>query len=171
MSDESAGDDVYQPDFEEQADAAPLDLEDALDERDYDDVLDEGYSPPEKPLGADKKGVTAAEQREGETLDERLAQEVPDVGADLDDREAEQESAGEDEGAEADELGDLPGGEGELIDDEVGGARSGRLLAPDEGAHEDTDQELTASDVGIDAGAAGAEEAAVHVVPDQEDER
>lgn len=151
MSDASAGDDVYQPEFEEQADAAPLDLEDALDERDYDDILDEGYSPPEKPLGADKTGVTAAEQREGESLDARLAQEVPDVGV------------------QGDELGDLPGGEGEPIDQEVGDARAGRLVAPDEGAHEDTDQQLTASDVGIDAGAAGAEEAAVHVVPDEEE--
>lgn len=152
MSDDRMADDVYQPDNEEQADAAPLDLEDALDERDYDDVLDEGYSPPEKPLGADKPGVTAAEQREGETLDQRLAQEVPDVGAD---------------GPE--DVGDLAGGEGEPIDSEVGAARSGRLVAPDEGAHPDTDDELIASDVGIDAGAASAEEAAVHVVPEQDE--
>lgn len=147
------GDDVYQPENEEQADAAPLDLEDALDERDYDDVLDEGYSPPEKPLGAEKKGVTAAEQREGETLDERLAQEVPDVGAGDEDEDAQDDE---------DEDGD------EWLDGEVGGVRSGRLVAPDEGAHEDTEQQLTATDVGIDAGAAGAEEAAVHVVPDEE---
>jgi hypothetical protein len=147
------GDDVYQPDNEEQADAAPLDLEDALDERDYDDVLDEGYSPPEKPLGAYKPGVTAAEQRDGESLDQRLAEELPDVGTD-----------------EQDDLGDQPGADGELIDSEVGARRAGRLVAPDEGAHEDRDDELFASDVGIDAGAAGAEEAAMHIVPDDEDE-
>ena len=150
MSDDRMADDVYQPDNEEQADAAPLDLEDALDERDYDDVLDEGYSPPEKPLGAEKTGITAAEQREGETLDQRLAQEVPDVGADR-----------------PEDVGDLAGGEGEPIDGEVGAERSGRLVAPDEGAHRDTDDELTASDVGIDAGAASAEEAAMHVVPEE----
>ena len=152
MSDDRMADDVYQPDNEEQADAAPLDLEDALDERDYDDVLDEGYSPPEKPLGAEKSGITAAEQRTGETLDQRLAQEVPDVGAD-----------------EPEDVGDLAGGEGEPIDSEVGAARSGRLVAPDEGAHQDTDDELIASDVGIDAGAASAEEAAMHVVPEEDE--
>lgn len=150
MSDDLMGDDVYQPDNEEQADSAPLDLEDALDERDYDDTLDEGYSPPEKPLGATKPGITAAEQREGETLDQRLAQEVPDVQAD------------------EERLGDLPGGEGELVDPEAGRERSGRLVAPDEGAHVDTDKEMTASDMGIDAGAASAEEAAMHVVPDED---
>lgn len=154
MSDEGMGDDVYQPQREDQADAAPLDAEDALDERDYDDILDEGYSPPEKPLGAEKPGITATEQREGETLDQRLAQEVPDVG---------QDGQGDPDG-----VGDLPGGEGEPIDPEAGGPRSGRLVAPDEGAHPDTEQQPTASDVGIDAGAAGAEEAAVHVLPDED---
>jgi hypothetical protein len=153
VSDDRMGDDVYQPDNEEQADAAPLDLEDALDERDYDDVLDEGYSPPEKPLGAYKPGITAAEQRDGETLDQRLAEEQPDVGVD-----------------ERDGLGDQLGAEGELIDSEVGARRAGRLVAPDEGAHGDDEDELFAYDVGIDAGAAGAEEAAMHIVPDDEDD-
>ncbi|MHC3467104.1 DUF5709 domain-containing protein [Streptomyces sp. 7R007] len=145
------GDDAYQPTgtSEEQEDAAPLDLQDALDERTYDDVLDEGYSPPEKPLGVTKHGTTAAEQHDGESLDQRLAQEVPDPAP----------PAG-------DEIGDLPGGEGEPTDPEAGGERAGRLVAPDEGAHPDTTKEEVASDVGIDAGAAGAEEAAVHVVED-----
>ena len=151
MSDQSMGDDVYQPDNQEQADAVALDLEDALDERDYDDILDEGYSPPERPLGATRFGITAAEQRAGESLDERLAEELPDVGAD--------ERWG---------IGDLPGGEGELIDPEAGAARSGRLVAPDEGAHEDDEEDLIASDVGIDAGAASAEEAAMHLVPEDD---
>ncbi|MEV6112812.1 DUF5709 domain-containing protein [Streptomyces sp. NPDC052109] len=142
-------DDAYQPtgSNEEQEDAGPLDLQDAVDERTYDDILDEGYSPPERPLGVGKHGVTAAEQREGETLDERLVQEVPDA----------QPTAG-------DEIGDLPGGEGEPVDPEAGGSRAGRLVAPDEGAHPDTVKEEVARDVGIDGGAAAAEEAAVHVV-------
>ena len=38
---------------------------------------------------------------------------------------------------DGDGLGDLPGGEGELLDAEVGDERSGRLVAPDEGAHEE----------------------------------
>ena len=151
MGTESApmGDDAYKPTGtnEEQQDAAPLDLQDAVDERTYDDTLDEGYSPPEKPLGVTKYGTTAAEQHAGETLDQRLAQEVPDVS----------EPAG-------DGVGDLPGGEGEPVDSEAGDARAGRLVAPDEGAHPDTTKEEIAEDKGIDGGAAGAEEAAVHIV-------
>ncbi|GAA2908135.1 DUF5709 domain-containing protein [Streptomyces mexicanus] len=151
MSTDPMADDAYQPtgDNEEQEDAAPLDMQDAVDERTYDDTLDEGYSPPEKPLGVDKYGTTAAEQHAGETLDQRLAQERPDVTE-----------------PEGDAVGDLPGGEGEPVDPEAGGPRAGRLVAPDEGARTDTTKEEVAADKGIDAGAAGAEEAAVHVVED-----
>ncbi|MEW2399939.1 DUF5709 domain-containing protein [Streptomyces sp. NPDC046862] len=153
MSEENMADDAYQPtgDNEEQEDAAPLDLQDAVDERTYDEMLDEGYSPPEKPLGVTKTGTTAAEQHEGESLDERLRQEVPDVEAPI-----------------GDGTGDLPGGEGEPRDPEAGTDRSGRLVAPDEGTRTDTTKELVADDQGIDGGAAGAEEAAVHVVPDDQ---
>ncbi|RPF38907.1 DUF5709 domain-containing protein [Streptomyces sp. TLI_185] len=149
---EPMADDAYQPTAtnEEQEDAAPLDLQDAIDERTYDDTLDEGYSPPEKPLGVTRHGTTAAEQHEGESLDERLDEEVPDVTA-----------------PPGDEVGDLPGGEGEPVDPEAGTERAGRLVAPDEGAHPDTTKETVADDVGIDGGAAGAEEAAVHVVEDE----
>lgn len=152
MSDEMA-DDVYQPtgSNEEQEDAAPLDLQDALDERDYDEILDEGYSPPEKPLGVTKPGTTAEEQHRGESLEERLDQEVPDVGV-----------------PDGDDVGDLPGGEGEPMDTEVGADRAGRLVAPDEGAHPDRTKDLIAHDMGIDGGAAGAEEAAVHAVEPEE---
>jgi hypothetical protein len=153
MSDQNMADDAYQPtgDNEEQEDAAPLDLQDAVDERTYDDMLDEGYSPPEKPLGVNKTGTTAEEQHEGETLDERLAQEVPDT-----------------EPVGGDGVGDLRDGEGEPVDPEAGERRAGRLVAPDEGAHTDTTKEVVATDEGIDGGAASAEEAAVHVVPDEE---
>ncbi|MGW1560050.1 DUF5709 domain-containing protein [Streptomyces sp. NPDC002144] len=153
MGTDPMADDVYQPtgSNKEQEDAAPLDLQDAVDERDYDDILDEGYSPPEKPLGVTRHGTTAAEQHDGESLDERLAEEVPDVTV-----------------PPGDEVGDLPGGEGEPVDPEAGADRAGRLVAPDEGAHVDTTKEEVASDVGIDGGAAGAEEAAVHVVEDRE---
>ncbi|GAA3309446.1 DUF5709 domain-containing protein [Streptomyces cinereospinus] len=149
VADDAMADDAYQPtgSNEEQEDAAPLDLQDAVDERTYDDMLDEGYSPPEKPLGATRYGTTAAEQHEGETLDQRLAQEQPDVT-----------------GAAGDGVGDLPGGEGEPVDPEAGTERAGRLVAPDEGAHPDTTKEAVAEDKGVDAGAAGAEEAAVHIV-------
>ncbi|MGW7823001.1 DUF5709 domain-containing protein [Streptomyces puniciscabiei] len=145
-------DDAYQPTGtnEEQEDAGPLDLQDAVDERTYDDVLDEGYSPPERPLGVTKQGTTAAEQHAGETLDERLRQEVPEETAPT-----------------GDDIGDLPGGEGEPLDPQAGASRAGRLVAPDEGAHTDTTKEEVARDVGVDGGAAGAEEAAVHVVEEE----
>ncbi|MEU3027497.1 DUF5709 domain-containing protein [Streptomyces incarnatus] len=142
------GDDAYQPTGtnEEQEDAAPLDPQDAIGGRSYDDMLDEGYSPPERPLGVTKYGTTAAEQRAGESLDQRLRQEVPD----------QDEPAG-------DGIGDLPGGAGEPVDPEAGDVRAGRLSA------RDPEADTFAEDVGIDGGAAGAEEAAVHVVPDEQD--
>jgi hypothetical protein len=46
--------------------------------------------------------------------------------------------------------------------------RAGRLVAQDEGAHPDGEADLVARDVGIDGGAATAEEAAVHVVGDDD---
>jgi hypothetical protein len=42
--------------------------------------------------------------------------------------------------------------------------RAGRLVAPDEGIGPDYDTDAIASDVGIDGGAASAEEAAMHIV-------
>lgn len=158
MNDQNRADDAYQPigGNEEQQDATPLDLQDALDERTYDDMLDEGYSPPEKPLGVTKTGTTAAEQHAGEALDERLRQEVPDVEV------PDAERPGDDG------IGDLPGGEGEPVDPEAGRDRAGRLVAPDEGAHSHVDQQAVARDEGIDGGAAGAEEAAVHIVRDED---
>ena len=47
---------------------------------------------------------------------------------------------------------------------EVGDLRAGRLVEPDEGVREDVEKDLVATDVGIDGGAASAEEAAMHVV-------
>ena len=48
--------------------------------------------------------------------------------------------------------------------------RAGRLVAEDEGAHADSEPDLVAQDVGIDGGGAGAEEAAVHLTDEDEDE-
>lgn len=136
-------------DIEDNADTGVLDPEDTLEDR---DPYDEGYSPPERPLEVDEFGTTPEEEREGESWDARLAREVPDV-----------------QRGEGDDLGDTEDTDGELIDDELGEFRAGRLVAADEGTGEDTDDELYASDVGIDGGAASAEEAAVHVVDDPED--
>lgn len=146
------GDDVYQPDGSEIVeDAGPLDEDDTLDNRGVGDPLDEGYSPPERPLAVETTGTTADEQRYGDSLDVRLRREEPD-----------------EQPIEGDGLGDKTDSDGELIDDEVGDRRSGRLVAPDEGAHARHDG-VTGDDVGIDGGAASAEEAAVNVVADAEE--
>ncbi|MEU6059368.1 DUF5709 domain-containing protein [Streptomyces sp. NPDC047097] len=157
-SDESMGDEVYhQPDdADEREDTGILDPEDTLSERDA-DPYEEGYSPPERPYAVEDHGTTAREQREGESLDQRLAEEVPDPTLD--------------DVAPGDGIGDLPGGDGEVAGgDQVGRERSGRLVAPDEGAHGDDEKDVVATDVGIDGAAASAEEAAMHTVPDDEDE-
>lgn len=126
-----------------------LQPQDSLEDRGLDDVLDEGISPPEQPRGVTAKGITAEEQREGETFAERDRQHEPDV---FDELEAEAETDTPDDPASS----------------EVGTKRAGRLLAPDEGAHEDTDAELVASDEGISGAGASAEEAAVHVIEPQD---
>jgi hypothetical protein len=141
------GDDVYQPDASDQReDTGLLDVEDTLENDGVDDPLDRGWSPPERPWAVEHTGVTAAERQQGETLDQRLAEEQPDLDV-----------------PDGDDIGDHDT-DGELLDNEVGAARSGRLVAPDEGAHEDEESALIATDVGIDGAAASAEEAAVHIV-------
>jgi hypothetical protein len=120
-----------------------LQAEDTLNDRGVEDLLDEGYSPPEKWSAGEGFGTTAEEALQGESLDQRIAQEEPDVDPYAED-------------------GENVGGP------EVGVERSGRLVAPDEGAHEDEEEGLVADDIGIDGAAAGAEEAAVHVVDDED---
>jgi hypothetical protein len=154
MTDNGYGDDVYQPQQDGDQDGEGLpDMEDTLDEPDEDDILDAGYSPPERPRGVDRFGTTGAEARQGESLDERARQELPD------DWERVRDSDG---------LGDTDDTDGELLDDQVGGRRSGRLVAPDEGARSDSEKDVVARDIGIDGGAASAEEAAMHVVEDDD---
>jgi Family of unknown function (DUF5709) len=132
-----------------------LEPEDVLEDVSTDDVLELGYSPQDRPWAVRDWGTTAFEQEQGESLDGRLAREVPDATGDED---------------VADEVGDLPGGEGELRDDEVGDERAGRLSETDAGTGSapDPEPDLEAFDVGIDGGAAAAEEGAVHVVPERE---
>ncbi|THA28645.1 hypothetical protein E6R18_27045 [Streptomyces sp. A1277] len=152
MPTEARGDDVYQPqDDGQDPPNDELDMENTLGERGLDDQMEEGYSPPERPLGVEKYGTTGEEERRGESLDQRLAQEVDDV-----------------EPPDGDGIGDLNGGEGEPLEPEDGETRSGRLSAVDEVPGRRTD--VYADDVGIDGGAASAEEAAVHTTYDEEEQ-
>jgi hypothetical protein len=136
--------------------------------------MDRSWSPPEKPRELDAFGTTVAEQREGETLDQRLAQEEPDPNLEIDLVDGEPAVRADEAGDLPDDIDDIDAGSGEVPDDlfddgilddgEVGEARAGRLVASDEGLGEDTEKDLVGHDVGIDAGAASAEEAAVHIV-------
>jgi hypothetical protein len=131
-------------DIEDNADNGLLDPEDTLVDG---DPLDEGYSPPERPWAVNDWGTTAREESTGESLEGRLSRELADLSDD-----------------DGDGLGDATDTDGELLDDEVGNLRAGRLVATDEGFGADSDEELYASDIGIDGGAASAEEAAIHVI-------
>jgi hypothetical protein len=123
-----------------------LQPDDTLDERGVDDVLDEGMSPPERPSRETARGITAREDAEGETLEDRLEQEEPDPAAVIDHTAQ----------AQVDELDPSDGFE-------IGDERSGRLTE----SEGDLSDEV-AQDVGIDGGAASAEEAAMHTVEEDD---
>lgn len=147
-------------------DEVDYDQDVALGETGEDDVIQRSWVAPDRPLGAGHHGETAAEQAEGSSLEERLAAEVPDLGGErpgdevLPEEQPLDDAIGEDVSAEDLVPTDEPDS------DEVGDLRAGRLVEPDEGVREDTDKDMYASDVGIDAGAASAEEAAMHIVED-----
>ena len=69
--------DPTMPDESEQLDQ--LQADETLIDRGVADVLDEGYVAPEKWSPAQSFGNTRAEMRHGETLEQRIAQEEPDV--------------------------------------------------------------------------------------------
>ncbi|HMM97208.1 MAG: hypothetical protein IE926_15225 [Micrococcales bacterium] len=142
-----------------------LQPEDTLEQDGVDDVLDRGYSPPEKLRGSIAHGVTAEEQGRDETIEERIHQEVPDpstaYGAPDNESGLDVDRVGGDDPDAIDAEDDWLG------DGEVGDARAGRLVAPDEGLGEDDEADLVGEDVGIDGAAASAEEAAVHVVDEE----
>ena len=116
-----------------------LEPEDTLDHHGPVDVLDEGYSPPEYEPAHLRHGMTREEQRRGETLDERLAEEEPDIDPYADDN-----------------------------DYGTADPRAGRLVAPDQGYGEDVESDEFARDVGIDGAGASAEEAAMHVIESED---
>ncbi len=129
-----------------------LQPEDTLIDRGIDDVLDEGYSPPERPYGPGAFGPS-------ESLDQQLAEEEQDPLSRIGDPLDKEEQARSDE---AEREIEFP------RQHEVGRVRAGRLVAPDRGFGEDTEAELVAEDVGISGGAASAEEAAIHIIDDAE---
>ncbi len=146
----------------ESADLEDYEVEDASDTLTGDpgdDPLDRGVAAPERWSAGMRFGTTAGEQQSGESLDDLLAEEEPDTPFD-EDEESPEDIAGDPDAADEDVDG--------LLLDEGPDPRAGRLVADDEGAHPDTEADLLAHDAGIDGGAATAEEAAVHVV-DEDD--
>ncbi|WP_297739703.1 DUF5709 domain-containing protein [uncultured Tessaracoccus sp.] len=112
---------------------------DTLIDRGVDDVLDEGYILPDNWGPGMGYGTTAAEMRQGESIDMRAKQEEPEHDPQK-----------------------LGGKWNPLFEDrEVGKQRAGRLVVGDD--------HNVGREMGISGGAASAEEAAMHII-DEDDE-
>lgn len=126
---------------EESVQLDQLQPDDSLIDRGVDDVLDEGYIAPDHWSPAQGFGNTAAEMAAGETLEQRVKQEVPDVVPSDEPWNPTKEPR------------------------EVGRVRAGRLVDARGGfPGADIESEVIGFDVGISGGAASAEEAAMHII-------
>ena len=158
---ETIGDDLgtYSVDDEDQ-----LQPEDTLDGSV--DPLDRGYRVPDRLHGSLAFGTTAEEQRQEETIEQRIRQEVPDP---------DNAYGAPDNESGLDEPDDMVGGDDPgaipAEDDYLGGegARVGRLVAPDEGTGEDTEAEAVAQEA-MATSWDSPEESAMHYVagPDED---
>jgi hypothetical protein len=138
-----------------------LDSQDTLTDAPGDDPLDRGLATPERWSAAMKFGTTADEQQVGASLDRQLGWEDPEDGLDLaDDRP---DGVGWDENATDGDIDSIVGADGTPL-------RTGRLVrAANEGAvYLAWETDTVARDIGIDGGGATAEEAALHVLPDED---
>ncbi len=139
-----------------------LDGSDTLDGDPGDDPLDRGVAAPDRWTAAMRYALDGEE--DSESLDELLAEEEPDLD-DEDDDNWDENATGSDVSR--------------LERDYDADPRAGRLVTGDEDTDDpvdtlrDTEADLVARDNGIDGGAASAEEAAVHLIgdPDDEEER
>jgi Family of unknown function (DUF5709) len=136
-----------------------LDANDTLDGNPGDDPLDRGVAAPER-YSAGLKYALKGEEDE-ESLDDLLSEEEPDISADNDEDWDENET---DAGVRRLERDDDPD------------PRAGRLATTEADVYGEgndvpaiQDGELLATDTGIDGGAASAEEAAIHVVNDEDE--
>lgn len=134
------------PDESEQLDQ--LQEGDSLVNRGVADVLDEGYTTPEGWSPAQRYGNTPQEMRQGETIEQRVRQEVPEPDPD-------KQSDGERWNKDGDKR-------------QVGGERAGRLMGVQGPGGR---QHTLGVDVGYSGGAASAEEAAMHVISDEDEDQ
>jgi hypothetical protein len=150
------------------------DLQDGSPQQQWAEDPQEAPVPGDRPVGVDEFGTTADEQIRGEPLDGRLAREVPEeepsFGPDEPVTVQREPESDPDEQPLTDESG-LGVGSGLDTDfqpdsgvDET--MRAGRLVAPDEGAHADLEEDEVATDVGPDSGGYTAEEAAMRIEPE-----
>lgn len=152
--------------------------------------------PADQPTAVDDYGTTAAEQAEGEPLDQRVDREVPEDQAMFggareavrrpaaatekppdrsEDLDAVTTDSGLGVGADLDteyepDAGPAPGWEeqrGEPSGEDLP-RQAGRLVAPDEGAHPDEEPDAVGGEVGPDAGGYTAEEAAMRVEEEEQ---
>ncbi|MCW2526413.1 MAG: hypothetical protein JWM76_1273 [Pseudonocardiales bacterium] len=75
------GDSVYES-GEAIEDAENLDPVENLTGDDPDEIMQTGYNPPDREPHNLRAGLTPAEERDGPSLEDRLAQEEPDISAD-----------------------------------------------------------------------------------------
>jgi uncharacterized protein DUF5709 len=135
-----------------------LDASDTLDGAPGDDPLDRGVATPERWSAAMRFGSTAQEQEDGESLDQLLAEEEPDIGTEPGDDRPDRDW---DENATDEDIT-------RLAADEGSDPRAGRLVFEEDAIIDDPD--LVGYDSGVDGGGATAEEAAVHVIDAEPDE-
>ena len=144
---------------EDLADFEVLDAADTLTGPLGDDPLDRGVITPERWSAAMQFGATAAEQEAGQSLDQLLAAEEPDISSEL--GVDPQQADGWDENATEADIR-------RLAQDAGPDPRTGRLAPEDDGGFPIANADYVARDAGIDGGAATAEEAAVHLVAEDE---
>lgn len=142
------------------ADYEVLDSSDTLAGAPGDDPLDRSLATPDRWSAGMKFGSTAAEQLSGGSLDQRLAREDPDD--DDDPAEGRPDGVGWDENATDGDIGRFAA--------DGPDPRTGRLVraVSDRAAYLTWETAAVARDVGIDGGGASAEEAALHVLPDED---
>src|SRR5437763_13274389 len=114
-----------------------LDPSDTLDGAPGDDPLDRGVVTPDRWSAGIGFGPTAEESQAGESLDQHLAEEEPEVAFDLDDQQPD--ATGGDENATEEDIGRLVRAQGP-------DPRTGRLVADDEEAYDGDEASLAARD-------------------------
>jgi len=135
-----------------------LDATDTLAGAPGDDPLDRGVVAPLRWSAVLRSGAAAADQNAGASLDRLLAAEEPDISLDAGDSGRYDDSW--DENATEDDIDRLGRDAGP-------DPRAGRLTAADRALHI-ANADYVARDAGIDCGGATAEEAAVHVIDEDQ---